>query len=489
MRDPRLLLLLPLAVLWTWPWPATPTALLGVPDVETAEHLWALWLGLDHGLVIETELIEGGYRWVLADPLNLPWFAAGAWIDPAIGWGFVWMGQLVVAGLGAAALSAATGHGEPWLAALFGATVPALASGLSTGMSDGSGVGWVALGLAALWWAQDGGWGRLALAGVALGLTAWAGPYMLLFAALCAPFFVRSWRAVAALPVAAAVAWPVLAAIGSRPAGAPGTEDVLAMALADPDGLGALLNGAPLPALVWPVDGRLEAVLLGVVPIGLALWGRHRRLGLAAAWCAVLSLGFFVQLDDAPVRIGDRLLTLPAAWLGMASDTLARASRWTRAAALAGLLLAPLAAAGAAKSSRWLWLAALVESLAHSPWPRTLWEVPELAGYEELEGPILHLPPARDALQRKLRLVHQTRHGLVLAENPHQASTQHRAERWGQALMRSAAAGREPPPAPDELRTVVLLRGDRREEAWLERALGPPSVSTDDLLAWPTSGR
>jgi hypothetical protein len=480
-------------ILLTWPWALSPSWILADPQLEAADHIWALWLGSQEGMVIQTDRILGGYDWVLADPLNLLFWAMGSKVT-GLGWGFVLAGNLFLAGLGAAALSAETGRGEPWLAALFGASVPALAGGLFTGMSDGMGVGWVALALAGLSWAQRGRWQRGLLAGVLLGLTAWAGPYMAIFTALTAPFFLRKPSAALGVAVLTGglVALPVVLAVAGRPEGAPGTSAVLQGVLDNPDSWTALRYGADPLSLLWPMNDRYEVVMLGIVPVGLACLGGHRRLAGAALLAAVLSLGFFLQWDDAPVRVGGRLVTLPAAWLGMAVDDLGRISRWTRMAGVAGVLLAPMAAHGAERIGPWLFGVALLEALVHSPliWPRMSWDMAMPDGYEQLEGPLLHIPPKVRGGKgdRNANLLHQTVHGHVLAENPHQANTRHPAEDWAQALT-NAAKNAEPfdTPPPEGVNTLVLLPGDPNEEAWFEAALGPPDLRTDELWAWTVS--
>ena len=488
MKNLRWFLLLPLVVLLTWPWALNPSHILGDPQLEAADHIWTLWLGSREGLVIQTDRILGGYTWVLADPLNLLFWGMGA-TSTGWAWGFVMAGNLLVAGLGAAALSWQLRVGEPWLAALFGASVPALASGLFTGMSDGMGVGWIALALAA--WHGCSGWRSGVLAGLALGLTAWAGPYMAVFTALLAPFFTRRPQLGhgVAVVVGALVALPVALAISSRPENAPGSQAVLESVLASPDNWTALRYGADPLALLWPTNARYETVLLGVVPVALAVVGRNRRLGLAAAFAAVLSLGFYLQWSDAPLRMGDRLVTLPAAWLAMLVPELDRISRWTRMAAVAGVLLAPMAASGAARTSRWLFLGALAQALVGSPlpWPRTTWDMALPDGYAQLEGPVLHIPPRVRGGKghRNGNLLHQTAHGLVLAENPHQADTRHPAEDWAQSLTDAAKDGRPfDAPAPKEVKTLVLVLDDPNEEIWFRAALGEPILETRDLLAW-----
>ena len=90
-----------------------------------------------------------------------------------------------------------------------------------------------------------------------------------------------------------------------------------------------------------------------------------------------------------------------------------RISRWTRMAAIAGVLLAPMAASGAARTSRWLFLGALAQALFASPlpWPRTTWDMALPDGYAQLEGPVLHIPPRVRGGKghRNANLLHQMR--------------------------------------------------------------------------------
>jgi len=73
-------------ILTTWPAVLHPTtAVLGTPDLEGVDHLWALWAGLHHGpLVIHTDLVRypEGYFYIERSLVLL--FGLCALLDPKV---------------------------------------------------------------------------------------------------------------------------------------------------------------------------------------------------------------------------------------------------------------------------------------------------------------------------------------------------------------------------------------------------------------------
>ena len=185
-----------LLVLITWPLALSPLgAIPGNTGLEATEHLWLLWLGAQSlSLNIDTELVAypTGFSWVLGDPVNLIWFAAGQlWGGVGLGFNLVHSANLAIAGMAAIWLARETlGEHEPNSALVLVAamSLPALSGGLLTGMTEAQTVGWAGLSLAALHRAIRTGLGRdSVMAGVLFGITAWGGPYPLIHGAILAP--------------------------------------------------------------------------------------------------------------------------------------------------------------------------------------------------------------------------------------------------------------------------------------------------------------
>ncbi len=259
-------------VLTTWPMVLSPLSTgMGMPGLEGPDHLWSLWAGLlDGPIVIDTARVNfpAGLRWVMADPLNLLWFAPGWMVGGhALGWNLVVAGSLAVTGLAAGLWSRqldATDEHAPAIAALLAITSAPVAGSLLTGMSEAMTMGWLGLALLALSrLGTDLRWRTALLAGLLLGLTAWAGPYTAIYTALAAPPILLGvlWRGRAAvLPrlglsatIGALLALPILRAVLlERPEGLPGSDSGLPAVLADPGAAKNLMLGADPIGLVWP---------------------------------------------------------------------------------------------------------------------------------------------------------------------------------------------------------------------------------------------
>ena len=87
------------AVASSWPMMLRPWSHLpGLPGAEVADHLWGLWVALQSGpLVVREAWINApqGFDWVVADPLDLLWFALGSIGGPIMGFCAVQLGNLL----------------------------------------------------------------------------------------------------------------------------------------------------------------------------------------------------------------------------------------------------------------------------------------------------------------------------------------------------------------------------------------------------------
>lgn len=381
---------------------------------------------------------------MLADPVNLLWFALPALVGgPAAGLLAVHLGNALVAALGAVALGREllpAAARAPWLTALAAATSATLAGGFFTGMTEAQTWGWIGLALAAVHRAaRTGALRDVVLAGLLAGLTAWCGVYTALYAGLAAPPLVVAGllRREAGAPsplrrlvgllgaglitglAAAPVAWAVTTARGDS---LPGSGSLTAEVLRDPSLPQNRMLGADLVGMVWPlpsaVGAELHAVYLGLGVVLLGLLGSlaWRRaawpLALTVIWLGALGLGLFLQVGGEVVLTDDgRPLLTPAGWLSLALDDLGRAPRWYRAVAVVSVVLAPLAGAGGAwllgrlpRATRplgVLLLGGLVLAdalwLAPLPWPRDTYPARPPDGYDQLviSGPIVEIPSVR----------------------------------------------------------------------------------------------
>jgi hypothetical protein len=536
----------PLFALCASAWPllsAPPDALMGLPGLEAGEHLWSLWAGLRDGpLRIETDRVgwPAPYRWVLGDPLSLLPFALGQALGgPLLGWRLTLAAWALVAGAGAAAMGRRLGLPAGALAAAAVGLAPVQSAGV-TGITEAAGVGLTAIALAALPAAAAAGWGALG-AGLALGATAWAGPYIALHTALLAPIpallSLRAAHARGARPAAAArvagaaalglaLAAPVIGAVGGRAEELPGTASALPEVLAAPGAPRNLLFGLDAGRLLLGGSGPdaahggyygLLMVILAVA--GLRAEGRRAAgLGLLAAAATALSLGFFLHLDGALVTAGGRPLALPALALTAAAeavgvDALGRAPRWYRMAGPGALALTALALAGARAAGARLggprgaraapWICAVILIADHTfvgplPWPRPLGPGAPPAGYAELppDAVVAHIPaPDAQSDARAALLVWQAAHGRAMAENPHDTRAPAMpAERAARRLERALRGGDPAQISHDRARLaatgvswIVHLPAPSADPVPIEAGLGPPAVRSAGLLAWPAA--
>jgi hypothetical protein len=557
-------------VLTTWPLALDPTgAILGSGGLEAVDHLWALWAALHDGpLQIQTDRVHwpDGYSWVLADPLNLPAFALGHGVaGPAFGFNLVQLCNLGVAAAGAVALGKVflpPRLQAPGFTAVATLSLAPLAGELFTGMTEAQTLGWAALALAMMGQAmREGGAHRIVLAGILLGLCAWGGPYTAIYVALLGmPMALlllagstsagqatrRAGRLGTMGAIATALAAPVLWAVQTgRGDNLPGSMPLTEAIWSDPSLPQNRMLGADLVGLVLPIDApggaELHTAYLGGFFAMLALtgWARSRAhtLGIPAALATLLSLGFYLQLNGQIPLAGGHAWVAPAGWLTELLPDLGRAPRWYRMAGLAGMLFAPLAAAGAqdialrlarraGRTSRiqaaflpGLALVVVADSLFVAPlsWPRDSFVATPPAAYAALTEPgaLLELPSVRLTMQvagrtmiqsgagartptlpiRHPQLLHQTWHGRALGGNPHRAERRRSTREVTQladALFHGARRGKldavhQARQRLAELGFAYLVHAPRSEGELedLTEALGEPLVKSPRLVAWP----
>lgn len=527
----------------------TGWGLIAASTGEADNHHKMLWVALQQALDRPGPWsnLPDGLDLPLMDPVNLPLYAAGAWLDPTLGYNLVGFGNGLLAFFGAWALARAL-EVPPWGAVTAGvaaASAPFLAGATAFGITEALPVGWIGLFAAAsLHAARSGRWGHWTLAGLALAAFVGAGWYHAVFG-LIAAAVVSAWalrrapvrRTVAGLLVAGGVALiPILPrflhflALKSQWAdrwSAPGVV---------PPGEGwrhTPLFGTDLLNLVLPAVERVpvsKSVYLGLVALGLALAaGRSARwLWAACAPLWILALGPWLRVAGHPVlpEIG-----LPALWLTQAFPALEGLSHWHRAAGPATVFLAVAAGLGAARlAARWprtapLWPALLlIDALAFSqtPWPRPAYDPRPPAALMALEGPgaLVQLPFNNGRTEFGIEPPRiydrwQPFHGRPITENDEgrdAALTKNRLVAVADALCGVPSALPARRRAPADLTRIqaleqpgaveasiaqlqdwgvgwVVLHRDRARTpdaaaALLQRTLGPPIVAEPDLAIW-----
>ena len=416
-----------------------PSALLTSPGGEGAVHLWTWWASLHEArpFAFHTTLLNHphGVDVQVIDPLHAAVYAIGAALGgPAVGWGLVvWLG-LSVAGLGAALLARATGApaAGTWVAAAAGLSGAALVGAVHDGITEGLGVGWVAVQLAVLLgFRTDPSWRRVALLAACIAAGVHAGVYNgVWIAALDVPVALWLWRrcrrplvgGAAALALCAPYLWAALGIGGDRPGAGARHAPLPPDPRAQP-WRGAWMEGADLLDLVtpaaltgaadWPTTAYLGVALLAAAAVGAARWGRGAAPWLlAAAAFAALALGPYL------VVAGESLGPItPAALLEL--TPLGRLTRWYRAGAVAALLLAPAAAHATRSLPAALALSALIliDGRTMGPAPLDLGQIAVLPSHAlvGLLGPIAEQPPQLPVRKRgttaDLNLLLQVQHG------------------------------------------------------------------------------
>lgn len=424
-----LVLLLPWALLWPLPL-VFGSALLTSPLSEGVTHLWGWWAALREGapFTVRTDLLNHpvGLEFQLIDPLHLVPYALFAWWSPAAGFNAVLVWGVMVGALGGLLLARETGAGEGGqaLGACVGASAPTTLAVAVDGITEGLGVGWVAVQLALLLSLRRGvSAGRLLGLGAALAAATLSGPYNAIWCAIIdvpvGLWLLRRTRAhLLAAAGAGLVCLPYLLAVSQRDPNLPGGAEraglgtprvVQPWRAAGERGVDLLDLFVPAP-LTGPHADLPHTAYLGVVTLALALgaallgW-RARRRGLAApaSWpwllgavvFAALALGPWITVAGEYPTVGGRPLVGPAGLLALTTP-LGRLSRWYRAGAVAVLLLVPLAARLArGRSAAALCALVLLDARLLAPLPAafpTLEDRPS-AALARATGPIAELPP------------------------------------------------------------------------------------------------
>lgn len=518
------LLLLPLVLLWPGPLVFT-TELLTHPEREAASHVW----GLASAELLQPFFVQSpdlsypdGYSLVVADPGHVPLYALFGWLGPAAGYnGLLWLNLLLV-GLGGAAL-AHREQAHPALGAALAMACPTLLASTAEGTTEDFAVGWVLIQLVLLLRLIDQpGWRRALPFAGALAMASYCGPYNGVWAGmldLCIGLNLlrerrlaaAKWSVVGAL-LAGGLVLPQLWALGQRTPGLPGTGERAGLpdVIEVTDYRGGLHHGADLldPWLPGPLSGGHGEVshtaYVGLAALLLALWAWRgdrslRPWILGAVAMIALSLGPYFYFRGEVLTLGDRLALGPAGFLMQALPPLGRLTRWYRAGAVASfLLLVPLLRLSRTRSWAPWPIAALILAdlllMAPLQWPLHHHPVPQtLPG----QGPLLtwpaqttDLPPT--GVWRDHSVLHQTVHGRPIPVSfmepagPKAARTNRIVKLW----LRSGHLGpREAQQLQDQGWTQLviyprLLHGPGAWRSTLSGCLGPPLVDTAEVVLW-----
>ena len=478
--------------------------LAGHAGGEAFGHAWSHWWrgqalpGWPGG----TELVLGAGSWPLIDPL--PSFFSGLvglLAGPAAGYN-AWLAlSVVLAGAGGWFLAARTG-GSPWVGAVALAWAPPFLGSLGSGLTEDSGLGLSALGLAFLGEPfRKGGW----LSGACIGLSACCGLVLGWLTGLCALLLGAvlllgrpgRWRSLAAsaavaAPLAGLAAWPHL----SRLEGA-GHRSGELHRLAEPLWRVNPWKNADLASLATPGRAELADSLvrthpgyLGILLLLLALLSPARRWWLPLSAMAALSLGPSIWWAGEPSGVSNPVYPLLALLPG--AELL---NHHGRALLLASVALAALASSGAARLP-WPGLAALLAAadLAFlSPLSPRLpttgpTESPVLLSLaaRDLDGYVLPLPAAGPGIAYQKPLWEQRLHGQRLWLHPNRPGVPGAGSdpvlKWlsGLAFPDPAPPPREPVFPPGL--SALLVR--EPYSAPVAEALGPPDDSDGIFSLW-----
>lgn len=418
-----------LAVLaMTWPWALHPLHLVGSPVMEADNHLWMLWRA-------SQDLLGGGgpwANWPVGDPrpvqdlVHVPLSTLLMPLGPALAYGVVLSVDLAAAALGGWLLSREAGASRA--GALVGmvalTTTPFLSGAVVFGLSEGFTLGWLALaGALALRTARTGSWRWAVASGLCLSAFFLSGWYALVLGMLSLPAWVvwvsRQHRPdcfrwgllsasvlISVLPVIPPLLWFL------------GHGDAAGLAVREPPVWVAYMDWRHAPPggtdplnLLLPSLSSTElarSAYLGLGALGLGLFGAITRKEARWPWVGVVLMGFLatgwhLTIAGSPV-VGTAPLPGPAAWLAAVLPPLRGMLWWYRAAGVAAVFLAPLAALGATRllQGRSIYLALplvlLVGAdqllLSDAPWPRATYEAHPPGALSRLpgEGPALLLP-------------------------------------------------------------------------------------------------
>jgi len=458
-----LIFLLPLLVAWPLPmhW---ADKWLTMPAGEAAIHVWGFWATSASKSLFTIDTFAAawpdGLQAVLADPTNVPLFLLGWPFGAAASYNTVLYGNLVLLGIAGAALARHVG-GTPWLGAVVAVTNASVLAAATTGITEQFGIGWLGLFLVALLRALQKRCMKWAVgAGILLALSAAAGPYIGVWAAMLAvgigiAHLLRADRKRHALPLGltAAVAGVLVAPLANailtgRVAGQPGTSEMARQIFSVPANNPGLFRGGVrfgsdmtdpfLP--LWITDGAglpnhtaymgAAALLIGMVVVYKlrSFWPWL----VGALLFSVLSLGPWLMWWGEPLVVGGNPVLAPAGILADNIPFLGRISHWHRAGAVAALLLVPLVSlVGTLRLPKWVPVVAALLVLGDravgspAPWPLPAYSGPDMSVYADLnttKGAVFVMPtrfpdqlPPR-ARWRDPALVAQLSHGHPISE-------------------------------------------------------------------------
>lgn len=482
-----------LAVISTWPAAARLGAVVpGSASTDLWDGMWSIWFVADAladgRLPYRTALLDHpwGGTLVVADPLgSLLAAPLVLLLGLPVAYTLLVLGQLAFAGVAAHRLAeavievvapAGSGRAAPWLAGVGYASAPVLLSGVHNGNSESFAGGWAALAALACWrLAREGGWRRLGLAALSLGLAAlgswYGGVVAFLFAGalvlLPPPGGAAGWRLRLGAPLLACalvapLAWGFQAAATSK-------DNLVGIKDARETALVRRTTGPADPlAYVIPGDYRspdfreisrygedfVHSPYLGLALLGAAGLGLRRRrpgtgwLGLAGGAGLVLSLGpVLARQGMAVIFLDERAMPLPYLLLERLPgfDALSLVWRLGQAPALAVAVLGAVAMAERGPRVVGALVAAIIleirllSPLAGLPDVAATGLSPAIAALAEApEGAVMNFP----VVGGRAYLYEQTRHGHPLAGTLNFPNNAASRKIW-QALLDGAAGSPE----------------------------------------------
>jgi hypothetical protein len=468
--------------------------LLGSPRGEVYGHAWHVWW---HAIALPrwasgTDLAVGTSVWPVADPLptlisSIVTRIAGLEVGYD-GWILVSVALAFVGGF----VLARTCGGAPLVGGVALAMAPSFTGVLTSGLTEDSSVGIAALAYAAII-AR-----RHTLAGALMGVLAWCGPVLTIYAAVGAVVLgmleIRRDRALLAPMVAAAAVAALVAAPAvwlQRPMlGSASTRD-LAEACAsawrqNPRG-GADLLSLVAPGRLTDVEGLVHPGYLGVSVLVLAGIGFRHRLAWVALAAVIAGIGS--RLCVAGGEVAPSPFAPLLAIGGLLHDHV-------RALSIAAVALSALAARGALRlgtAGRLAPAVVALDFLLASPAPLPLAVAPStpaeistaLAGLSA--GPVLVIPASGPGINFLRPLVDQRAHGRTLLLDPNRPGVVTKIARtplggWLDALGSPGASA--PRPADLFVPGVSVLVVMEPHVDRVEALLGPPDVRKMDGGAW-----
>jgi hypothetical protein len=473
--------------------------LLGSPRGEVYGHAWHVWW---HAEALPrwasgTDLAVGTSVWPVADPLptllsSIATRIAGLEVGYD-GWILV---SVALAFVGGFVLARSCG-GAPLVGGTALAMAPSFTGALTSGLTEDSSLGIAALAYAAMLER------RHALAGALMGVLAWCGPVLAIYAAMGAVVLgvleIRRGRSLlspmfAAAVVAAGVAAPAVWL--QRPMfGSASTRDLADACESawrqNPRG-GADLLSLVAPGRLADVEGLVHPGYLGVSVLLLAAIGFRHRLAWVALAAVIAGIGS--RLCVAGEEVAPSPFAPVLAIGGLLHDH-------ARALGIAAVALSALAARGALRLGPLGRLAPAVvalDLLIASPAPLPLPVAPStpaaisgaLAGLSA--GPVLVIPASGTGVNFLRPLVDQRAHGRRLLLDPNRPGVVAKiaATPFGRWLDSIGSPG-EVAPRPSDLFVpdVSVLVVMEPHVDRVEALLGPPDVRKEDGGAWDLRAR